>query len=111
MKDNIVLPNGLILTCYRMDVSAVLIKVWGTSRPFFKAEITYGGDGLGIIVSTPVASVNSVFTIKEAVEWLSEQWERHKAKPAQSEHELISQHQSFVHQWETLSAHNPPTQG
>ena len=108
---NIRLPNGLILTCYRMDVGAVLIKVWGTARPFFKAEITYDGDGLDIKVSTPVVAGNNVFTIKEAVEWLSEQWEQHKAKHAQSEHELISQYQSFVHQWETLSAHNPPTQG
>ena len=108
---NIRLPNGLILTCYRMDVGAVLIKVWGTARPFFKAEITYDDDGLDIKVSTPVVAGNNVFTIKEAVEWLSEQWEQHKAKHAQSEHELISQYQSFVHQWETLSAHNPPTQG
>ena len=108
---NIRLPNGLILTCYRMDVGAVLIKVWGTARPFFKAEITYDGDGLDIKVSTPVVAGNNVFTIKEAVEWLSEQWEQHKAKHAQSEHELISQYQSFVHQWETLSAHNPPPQG
>ena len=25
---NIRLPNGLILTCYRIDVGEVLIKVW-----------------------------------------------------------------------------------
>ena len=29
MTSNIILDNGLILTCYRMDVGAVLIKVWG----------------------------------------------------------------------------------
>ena len=53
---NIKLPNGLILTCYRMDVGEVLIKVWGTERPLFKAEITHNGDGLDINVTAPVVA-------------------------------------------------------
>ena len=114
---NIRLPNGFILTCYRMDVGEVLIKVWGTERPLFKAEITHNGVGLDINVTAPVVAENEVVdikqvgNIKEAVEWLSEQWDKRKAEGAQPETDLTYQHRLFVHQWETLAAHNPPTQG
>ena len=112
---NIRLPNGLILTCYRMDVGEVLIKVWGTGRPLFKAEITHNGVGLDINVTAPVVAENEVVdvkqvvNIKDAVDWLSEQWDKRKAEGAQSETDLSSQHQSFVHQWESLAAQNRPT--
>ena len=107
---NIKLPNGLILTCYRMDVGEVLIKVWGTERPLFKAEITHNGDGLDINVTAPVVAETKVITIREAMEWLSEQWDKCKAEViTQSESELMSQYQSFVRQWEILAAQNPPT--
>ena len=106
---NIRLPNGLILTCYRMDVGEVLIKVWGTESPLFKAEITHNGVGLDINVTAPVVAENEVVDIKHAVEWLSEQWDKRKAEGAQSEADLSPQHQSFVHQWESLAAQNRPT--
>ena len=100
-----------------MDVGEVLIKVWGTERPLFKAEITHNGVGLDINVTAPVVAENEVGNIKqvgnikEAVEWLSEQWDKRKAEGAQPETDLTYQHRLFVHQWETLAAHNPPTQG
>ena len=106
---NIRLPNGLILTCYQMDVEEVLIRVWGTGRPLFKAEITHNGVGLDINVTAPVAAETEVVNINEAVKWLSEQWDICKAEVAQSKNELISQHPSFVRQWESLAAQNPPT--
>ena len=100
---NIRLPNGLILTCYRMDVGEVLIKVWGTGRPLFKAEITHNGVGLDINVTAPVVAENEVVDIKHAVE-LSEQWDKRKAEGAQSEADLRSQYLSCVRQWESLAA-------
>ena len=112
---NIRLPNGLTLTFYRMDVGEVLIKVWGTERPLFKAEITHNGVGLDINVTAPVVAENEVVdikqvgNIKEAVEWLSEQWDKRKAEGAQSETDLSPQHRSFVCQWDSLAAQNPPT--
>ena len=106
---NIRLPNGLILTCYRIDVGEVLIKVWGTARPFFRAEITYNGHCLDVKVDGPGVSGTQVLTIKEAIEWLSEQWDKRKAESAQSKDELISQYRSFVRQWESLAAQHPPT--
>ena len=101
---NIRLPNGLILTCYRMDVGEVLIRVWGTGRPLFKAEITHNGVGLDINVTAPVVGENEVVDIKHAVEWLSEQWDKRKAEGAQSEADLRSQYLSCVRQWESLAA-------
>ena len=77
-----------------MDVGEVLIKVWGTERPLFKAEITHNGVGLDIDVTAPVVAENEVVdikqvgNIKEAVEWLSEQWDKRKAEGAQSETDL-----------------------
>ena len=108
MTSNIILDNGLILTCYRMVVGEGVIKVWGTERPLFKAEITHNGVSLDVKVSTPVCAKTKVITINEAVKWLSEQWAEHKAA-APSQHEQVDQHSRFTSQWETLAAQNPPT--
>ena len=87
----------------------------GDGKPLFKAEITHNGVGLDINVTAPVVAENEVvdikqvIDIKDAVEWLSEQWDKRKVEGAQSETNLRSQHRSFVRQWESLAAQHPPT--
>ena len=108
MTSNIILDNGLILTCYRMVVGEVVIKVWGNGRPIFRAEITNKGDGLLVRTAVPKIKEHHCVLIPEAVEWLSKQWAQHKAA-APPQHKQVDQHSRFTSQWEALAAQNPPT--
>ena len=114
MNHRIELSNGLTLTCYGVTNGCATIKVLGTGRPVFNAEIAFDNTRWDVRMVAPSDDNEEVRGLEEAVSWLSDKWAALKSvydlAEAEREKTNTSRAERFTNQWERLAAQNSKEQ-